>query len=272
MMIETNQFARVLLGNEIRQGLLSDEFCLHYQPQFSSEGELYGVEALARWYLPVFGWVSPARFIPMAEESGAIIELGDWVICTACQQLRFWQSLGIDGLTMSINVSTTQISRPNFPQSIADKLCEYDLKPASLTLEITETDYFEHFNGSFKDLEVLRDIGVNLALDDFGIGHSSFQWLAELPVNILKLDRSFVRSLNRESTRSVVRNLFQMASDLSLKVVAEGVETEVELGFLQSMSPCHFQGFLMGRPRDAVSVTSELLMQNQYRGRQQLIS
>jgi len=258
MMITCDQFARVMLGNEIRQGLLNNEFSLHYQQQFNDDGSIYGVEALARWYLPVFGYVSPADFIPVAEESGHILDLGEWVFGKACEQLHEWDGMGLGKLKMSINVSTAQISRQNLTEMIIVNLNKYDLSPGSLTLEITETDFFEHFKGSFKSLESIKNLGVNLALDDFGIGHSSFQWLAELPVNILKLDRSFVRNLDKSSTRFVVRRLFQMANDLGMEIVAEGVETDRQLEILKSFGSCRIQGYLLGKPMDPDLMTKKL--------------
>jgi EAL domain-containing protein (putative c-di-GMP-specific phosphodiesterase class I) len=259
MMIARNHFIQVVLGNEILQGLRQNEFSLHYQPQYSFNGNIYGVEALARWHKNNIEWISPLRFIPLAEESGHIWELGDWALHSALRQLHVWKNLGLFDLKMSVNVSTAQITRYDFPVLISTYLEEFDIHPQSLTLEITETDFFEHFKGNFHCLSVLNEMGVNLALDDFGIGHSSLQWLAELPVSILKIDRSFVRGLVFESTRSVVRNLFQMASDLDLEIIAEGIESESERAILNGFGSCRYQGFLMGKPRDAVSITSDLL-------------
>lgn len=223
---------RMKLESGLRTALAEEQFELHYQPQYDlATGRVSGMEALIRWSHPVLGSVSPARFIPVAEETNLILGIGDWVLVRVCEQLREWQRAGHRELCMAVNVSTKQIHDPDFTPRLAAILETAGIEPADLQLELTETALIRDSDSVLVTLLQLKELGVSLALDDFGTGYSSLSYLQRFPFDTLKIDRSFVASPSADAA-SLTRAIISMARSLNLKTVAEGVETRPQLEFL----------------------------------------
>ena len=228
---------------ELRRATDRDELRLHYQPIVAvDDGAVVGVEALVRWEHPERGLVPPAEFIPLAEETGAIVPLGRWVIAEACRQAGEWP-----GLKMSVNLSTRQLADPELVDNVA--ACLGELPAADLTLEITESVLMQEVESFVEALEALKALGVRLGLDDFGTGYSSLGYLRRFPLDVLKLDRSFVSELGVEAAAdSIIAAVIDMARALGMQVIAEGVETEAQLAILRRLG-CHLaQGYYFARP------------------------
>ncbi|MBE9137878.1 EAL domain-containing protein [Nodosilinea sp. LEGE 07088] len=227
----------------------SHPFELYYQPIVSLEtGEILGFEALSRWLHPTDGMVFPGNFIPIAEETGLVVPLGIWVIEEGCRQLQQWQSkFSNPSLSMSFNVSARQFSQPDMVFRIQDVLNRYQLRPTSIKLEITESILLETAQTITERLEQLRAIGVQLSLDDFGTGYSSLQYLNDLPVDTLKIDRSFVQSLQRHDGK-IIQAIIGLAQNLGMTVIAEGIETQEQLAYLKNLNCDQGQGYLFARP------------------------
>jgi diguanylate cyclase (GGDEF)-like protein/PAS domain S-box-containing protein len=243
---------RQQLENALRGALRRNELFLHYQPQFRlSDGALTGVEALARWRSPEFGMVPPDRFIPLAEENGAILEIGAWVLREACRQLAEWRAAGIDLPTMAINLSAQQIKHGRAPDLVIAACRAARIDPSHIELEVTESMAMEQFSDD-NALQGLRDCGVRLSIDDFGAGHSSLSRLRRLPVHKLKIDRSFIQDIGRDrDDEEIVATIVTLGRSLGLEVIAEGVETEVQAAFLRRVGCDMAQGYLFARPMTA---------------------
>ena len=237
--------SRMKLDHAMRQALEHDLFRLHYQPQIELKtGKLLGVEALLRWTDKDLGEVSPAQFIPIAEESGVIVPIGNWVMQTAIRQAALWNKDGKQ-IRVAINVSALQFQQSNFVESIALALQENDLKPECIELELTESILIRDAEEALKRLQSLADLGVKLAIDDFGTGYSSLSYLKRFPIYKLKIDRSFVDALpDDESDAAIVTAIIHLAQALKLRVLAEGVETIEQRDFLQKMLCDEMQGYL----------------------------
>jgi len=237
---------------DLRRAIENDEFRLFYQPIVSlSDGTITGAEALIRWLHPDRGLLPPGDFIPLAEESGLIVDLGDWVIRNACQQIAIWQDSGVAqrGVTVSVNVSARQLEDASLVHRLGAVLEENGTDPGVLGLELTESVLIENSESPIKLLEGLRGLGATLILDDFGTGYSSLSYLRRLPLDVLKLDRSFVGGLSSPGRdRDIIQSLIQMAGVLGLSVVAEGVETAAQLACLKDLGCDAAQGFHLGRP------------------------
>ncbi|MBW8190400.1 EAL domain-containing protein [Neiella marina] len=248
LQLEHNVRARI--DHELRKAIIKNELSLVYQPQISSVyGELVGVEALLRWHSSELGEVSPAEFIPMAEENGQIIELGLWVLKTACQTLRKWQLTASRPLTMSVNVSAGQLTDPNFLKNMTDVIHASGVDPRGLVVEITESTAISEMDNVRSLLEQLTEQGIRIALDDFGTGFSSISLLRQLPFNIIKIDRSFLKSLSRGSQDwYIVKAIQDLASALGHEVVAEGVETNQQLTLTRELQCDVVQGYVFSRP------------------------
>ncbi|MDJ0807598.1 MAG: EAL domain-containing protein [Gammaproteobacteria bacterium] len=246
-------FERMQLEQSLRIGLSQDEFQNFYQPQFSlTTGELVGCEALMRWRHPVDGLISPAKFIPIAEDTGEIIQLGELALHQACSQMLIWQENGLKVPQVSVNLSPLQLSMPNLPTWIGQLLNEYDLAPNKLVLELTESAMMQNPEQSKRILDQLKSIGVRLALDDFGTGYSSLSYLRRFPFDCLKIDLSFVKDLTHDDRAdAVAMAIISMAHDLGMTVVAEGVETQAQRRFLSNARCDGIQGFLTGKPAPA---------------------
>jgi diguanylate cyclase (GGDEF)-like protein len=251
--------ADIQLDHAMRQALASGRFRLHYQPQVElRSGRLVGAEALLRWRDPGLGEVSPARFIPVAEDSGFIIALGDWVLAQAVRQGADWYQRGLQ-VPIAINVSALQFQQAQFVERVAAVLSASGMPPQLLELELTESILVRDADEALQRLQALARIGVRLSIDDFGTGYSSLAYLKRFPIDKLKIDRSFVHGLpGEERDGAIVVAIVQMASALGMKVIAEGVETEAQRRFLLD-SGCHeFQGFLFAPALDSLSFEKRL--------------
>jgi len=232
------------------------ELELHYQPLIEiGSGRVRGVEALLRWHHPRLGLVSPATFIPIAEDSGLIVSpIGEWVLTEACRQNAAWQQSGLAPFRVSVNVSALQFNRDDFVEMVAAALALSGLEGRWLELELTETLVMCRVSDSARQLACLRELGVSVAIDDFGTGHSSLAYLQQLPIDTLKIDRSFILGLDASlagGTRPLIQAVIAMGHALGLAVVAEGVETEAQLQWLGQEGCDLVQGFWLARPQSA---------------------
>ena len=238
------------LEADLRQALNAGQFLLHYQPQVDIDGRLIGAEALIRWQHPERGMVSPGEFIAAAEESGLILQVGQWVLQTACEQLRKWaQEPKTAGLSLAVNISARQFHDAQFVAQTLALLDEAGIDPRRLKLELTESLLLENLDSIIDKMHVLMQRGVRFSLDDFGTGYSSLSYLKRLPLEHLKIDQTFVRDLfNDENDRAIVRTIVTLGQSLGLQVIAEGVEEERQWRFLEGIGCQAFQGYLFGRP------------------------
>jgi len=238
---------RIRIDMLLRRALENGELSVHLQPQVESgSGNLVGAEALIRWHSPELGNVPPARFIPLAEDSGIIIALGTWVLRETCRQVMKWKASGFDLPQVSVNLSVKQLERPEFIDTLLEILDETGIEPSRLKLEITESVVMV-VDDAFTLLDRLRKIGISLALDDFGTGYSSLSYLKMLPVQQLKIDRSFVVGIgNNSEDEAIIRSVMALAQSLDFEVVAEGVETAEQAEFLSALGCHQLQGFLHG--------------------------
>jgi diguanylate cyclase (GGDEF)-like protein len=254
--MEGGSHRRLTLENDLRKALERDELELHYQPKIDvASGAIVGVEALLRWRHAGLGTVPPDQFIPLAEETGLIVPLGEWVVQKACVQARAWREAGFPELTVAVNLSACQFRRNHMPGVVVRALEATGLTPAGLELEITESVFMLSTDTTQRALKTLRDMGVRFAIDDFGTGYSSLGYLRRFPVDIVKIDRSFVSALPTEAgDASIAAAIIAMAHSLQLTVVAEGVENEAQLGFLRAEGCDQVQGYLFSRPLPAADI------------------
>jgi len=241
---------RVALEGELRKAIENREFELHYQIQVNGLYRPLGAEALIRWNHPLRGLVSPAHFIPIAEDTGLILPIGQWVLETACAQLSAWQHDALTReLVLAVNVSAKQFRQAEFVQQVQAALRRHAVDPMLLKLELTETMLLENIDDIIETMSALKNMGVQFSLDDFGTGYSSLQYLKRLPLDQLKIDQTFVRDIALDSSdRAIVQTIIAMAHSLRLGVIAEGVETEEQRQFLLDKDCTNFQGYLFGRP------------------------
>jgi len=241
---------RAALEADLRKALVNKEFHLYYQVQVDSANRAIGAETLIRWIHPERGMVSPAQFIPLAEETGLILPIGLWVLETACEQLKIWQAdISTRDLVVAVNVSARQFSQRIFVDNVQDIVRRHEIDPKFLKLELTESMLFENIEALIITMNALYDIGVRFSLDDFGTGYSSLQYLKRLPLSQLKIDQSFVRDISDDpSDRAIVRTIIAMAHGLNLDVIAEGVETAQQRQLLLEKGCSHFQGYLFSKP------------------------
>jgi diguanylate cyclase (GGDEF)-like protein len=261
-----------ILENSLRHALDRDEFLLYYQPKVDMQtGDIVGLEALVRWEHPELGLVSPAVFIPLAEETGLIVDIGTWVLQTACAHAVQWHRTGFKPLSMAVNLSARQFFQPDLVNVIAQALANSQLEPKYLELEITETTAVKRMEFTQTVLHQLQETGVSIAMDDFGTGYSSLNYLKQLPLNTLKIDRSFIMDLNPDSKDlKIVDAVIALGQGLNLKVVAEGVETEQQMSLLRSLNCDIAQGYLFSRPITFDRMT-EMLQENWQRRPQALM-
>jgi diguanylate cyclase (GGDEF)-like protein/PAS domain S-box-containing protein len=238
------------IEQELRKALERNELLLMYQPQLQFEtGQITGVEALVRWLHPKRGLVSPAEFIPLAEETGIIIPLGEWVLRTACGQNKAWQDAGFPPMRVAVNLSAYQFNQANIVQIVADILQETGLHPAYLELEITESVAMQNAKQVIGTLEELKKLGIQVSIDDFGTGYSSLSYLRSFPIDRLKIDRSFVNDItSTHGETTIAASIIAMAQSLNLEVIAEGVETEVQFEFLKNKGCHEMQGYFFSKP------------------------
>ena len=244
---------RMNLENELRHAIDRDEISLNYQPQVDLQtGAITGFEALIRWKNFTLGNIPPLDFIPIAEDSGLIIPIGEWVLRTACRQFKLWQDAGSGLKRIAVNVSMLQFSQKDFPDTVSQILKETHLEPTALELEITESVLMDKPDQAVVILKTLKDIGVQLAIDDFGTGYSSLNYLKQFPVDRLKIDRSFINAITTTpDDQAIASAVIAMAETMRLQVTAEGVETTEQLHFLRQQKCAEAQGFYISRPMTA---------------------
>ncbi|HSP32720.1 MAG TPA: EAL domain-containing protein [Thermoanaerobaculia bacterium] len=244
---------RLALENLLRKALSNDELVLYYQPQIEAKTHaISGVEALIRWRHPDLGLLSPMNFIPLAETSGLIVPIGEWVIRTACRQIKQWQRRFDQDFTIAVNLSARQFQQPDLVEMIRSAIDATGVEPRSLELEITESNAMQNAENTIYSLRELKSVGVNISMDDFGTGYSSLNYLKRFPIDILKLDQMFVRDAATDPTdAAIVSAVIQMAHSLRLKVVAEGVEREDQLEFLTRQGCDTIQGYFFSPPLPA---------------------
>ncbi len=244
---------RMRLESQLRHAMALGQLSLHYQPQCSPTGEIQGFEALMRWEHPRLGMVSPARFIPLAEESGLIVPMGEWALREACARVAAWREAGHSSMRVSVNVSAVQFKRTDWVDTVRRALHDTGLAPEALELEITESLLLQSVTETSANLFELRKLGVGVSIDDFGTGYSSLSYLHKLPVTTLKIDQSFVRGIGVDTTHGeeeapIIRTIIALAHNFGMSVVAEGVETEVQRELLIRLGCNSLQGFLLYRP------------------------
>ncbi|NIV17580.1 MAG: EAL domain-containing protein [Woeseiaceae bacterium] len=254
---------RLMTKSKLKRAFERDELLVHYQPKYNLEtGEVFGAEALVRWELPDRGLILPSDFIPIAEETNLIIEIGEWVLDKVCEDFRFWQRSVSSPGRVSVNLSLKQLRQPNFIRRISSIMRGHEVSPTSLELEITETTLMENPERTIKLLDQLYALGLHLAIDDFGTGYSSLSALQQFPISTLKIDKSFVRdvAINPDDA-TIISTIVQMGRNLNMDVVAEGVESEQQLNLLQRLE-CNFvQGLLFGDPMSSDNYVELLLAQ-----------
>jgi len=254
---------RLKTKSKLKRAFERDELLVQYQPKYNLEtGEVFGAEALVRWELPERGLILPADFIPIAEETNLIIEIGEWVLDKVCEDFRLWQLSVPSPGRVSVNLSLKQLRQMNFISRISSILRSHEVSPTSLELEITETTLMENPERTIKMLDQLYALGLHIAIDDFGTGYSSLSALQQFPISTLKIDKSFVRDVvNNPDDAVIVDTIIQMGRNMNMDVVAEGVEDEAQLNFLQNLGCTYVQGLLFGDPMSSDNYLDLLLAQ-----------
>jgi predicted signal transduction protein with EAL and GGDEF domain len=238
--------SRLFVTNDLRRATDTNQFVLHYQPQVSlRSGQLTGVEALIRWRHPTHGLIAPGRFVPLLEETGLIVDVGEWVLRTACLQAVKWASQGLPQIRMAVNLSAYQFNRDDIVQVVRRALRDSGLNPELLELELTESLTLDDTERAIATMHKLKDLGVALSLDDFGTGWSSLSYLRRFPLDRIKIDRSFMRDVVTDPTASaLVRSIITLGKTLGLGCIAEGVETHEQFGYMRQLLCHEVQGFL----------------------------
>ncbi|MBU3142647.1 bifunctional diguanylate cyclase/phosphodiesterase [Clostridium sp. CF012] len=255
---------RVEIEKGLRNALQNNEFEIYYQPQIDIiNNKIKGFEALLRWNNSELGRISPAEFIPVAENSGLIIPMGDWIIKTAFLQSNLWKSKGYIYDTIAINLSAVQLQNDKFEENLKRIITETEVNPRFVELEITESILMKNFEKSVKLLTEIRDLGINIALDDFGTGYSSLSYLKQLPINTLKIDKSFIDNIvTNEREKAIVDGIIQLAQKIDLDVIAEGVETKEQIKLLQGIGCNQIQGYYFSKPLPADEIEEKFLKTN----------
>jgi diguanylate cyclase (GGDEF)-like protein len=251
---------RMTMINDLRHAVQKMEFVMYYQPLIdASSDEVVGMEALLRWQHPGRGLLPAKDFVPLLEETGLIIPVGEWVLHETCRQCRLWQQAGFSALYMSVNLSARQFFKRDLATVVSKALEQNQLDPRSLQLEITESVLMDHSYGTLETLERLHELGIRLAIDDFGVGYSSLSYLKKYPFEVLKFDRSFVEEMGTsENGAAIVAAVIDLGHSIKMSVMAEGVETEHQVGLLHDRGCDQFQGFLFAHPMSAQSSESWL--------------
>ncbi len=253
-------FEKLKIEKDLRRAIERNQFVLHYQPKVDTRsGAITGVEALIRWQHPEWGLVAPGRFIPVAEEAGLIVAVGDWVLSAACQQLALWREAGRSEISMAINLASPSFHRPMLARQIGAELERWRLPPASLVIEVTESMLMQDVEVALPILHALRKLGVHLAIDDFGTGYSSLSYLQRFPISQLKVDQSFVRHLvDSRDHAAIAKAVISLGHSLNLETVAEGVETAAQAAILARLGCTMMQGYYFARPAAAADITQLL--------------
>ena len=240
---------RMKLESSLRSAVSDEQFVLYYQPLVGGRNEIIGMEALIRWEHPEFGLVPPVKFIPLAEETGAIVRIGEWVLKEACRQVKKWHEQGFTKLYVAVNLSARQLKEPDLVEIVERALVETGLDPSYLKLEVTESCVMDNPEEAIAKMEELKARGIGFAIDDFGTGYSSLSYLKRFPIETLKIDRSFVTdSMNNRDDQEIIKTIIAMAQNLNITTVAEGVETREQRDFLSQQGCTTMQGYLFGRP------------------------
>ena len=258
----TKASRQLSLENQLRNALNNEEYLLYVQPQYNYQNRLIGAEILLRWNSPTIGLVSPTEFIPILESTGMVFQVGEWVIRRACQQIKLWldQEIWQDGLTLAVNISPRQFRRPQFVNEVSDILQETDIPQRHLEIEITEGMVIHNIEEIVEKLNHIRELGVMVSIDDFGMGYSSLSYLKKLPIDTLKIDQSFIRDLpNDLDDAAIVTAIIAMAKQLNLRVIAEGVEAKQQINFLHENDCLEFQGYYFSKPMPISEFESLLL-------------
>ncbi|RUO44475.1 putative bifunctional diguanylate cyclase/phosphodiesterase [Idiomarina aquatica] len=238
------------MSQALNHAVENQELALALQPQVDTQQQVIGFEALLRWQHPKFGSVSPSRFIAIAEASGSIVEIGDWVLQQCCEKLVQWQQTGRKSLTISVNVSSVQFRRGDFLSRVQHILEHTGANPNHLRFELTESLIADDIDFIVAQMEALRALGLSISLDDFGTGYASLAYLTQLPLDELKIDRAFVNDLDKHSKGELLtETIISLGRSMNLAVIAEGVETQEQFKRLQAMGCEYFQGYLFGKPR-----------------------
>lgn len=265
--IQEENLKQIRMVNELRHAIDNQEFALVYQPIINlNSGKLIGVESLVRWIHPIKGVISPMEFIPLSEESGLIHEICKWVLKTALLQKKSWEEQRYPNIKMSINISGKRVTKNDFINEIRELIFKTKLKCDEIQLEVTETAVMEDINASTTVLKELRDMGIKIALDDFGTGYSSLTYLEKLPIDIVKLDRNFIKGIsNVGQSNVIVASVVKLTHDLNLGIVAEGIETKDQLEFLKLNNCDYGQGYLFSKPVTKEEIEKLLLLNQVYK-------
>jgi EAL domain-containing protein (putative c-di-GMP-specific phosphodiesterase class I) len=247
-----NALERMMLEGSLRNALQHDQFALFYQPLVDDRNRIVGMEALLRWHHPTLGMVSPFKFIPLAEETGAIIPIGKWVLHTACEQAKKCHKMSHTKFYVAVNLSIQQLREPDFVETIEQVLETTGLPPECLKLEVTESSIMEDPEQAIAKMKTLRAKGIHFSIDDFGTGYSSLSYLKRFPIDTLKIDQSFVMdATTNKDDQEIIKTIISMAQNLNLEIIAEGVETREQQTFLIRHG-CHMmQGYYFGHPMPA---------------------
>jgi EAL domain-containing protein (putative c-di-GMP-specific phosphodiesterase class I) len=248
--IENANNRKMTIINGLHKALENKEFELYYQPKIiTSSQSVAGVEALLRWKHPTHGPISPVDFIPIAEETGMILSIGEWVMQEACKTYKKWETLGIAPEYLCVNLSPRQLRDPQLLNKMTKIINDYQMNAKHLEVEITESVAIDNVDDTFTKLKQIREIGVRVALDDFGTGYSSLSFLRQFPIDTLKIDRSFINDVITDSqTAAIVKSIITIAHSLNLPVIAEGVETEEQFHFLYDLQCDYIQGYFISPP------------------------
>ncbi|QOY38603.2 EAL domain-containing protein [Anaerobacillus isosaccharinicus] len=254
--VNAGAFERLIIENDLRKAIDNHQLSISYQPQLDLKtNRILGFEALLRWNHPDFGMIPPSDFIPIAEETGLILPIGDWVLKNACLQIKQWERAGFYSLHVAVNLSAQQFLQKNIVEKIEAVIKETKIDPSLLELEITESMVIHDIDSAVSVLQQLKDLGVQISIDDFGTGYSSLNYLKKLPVNTLKIDRSFIFDIDiNPSSKALTTAITTLAHDLNLNVVAEGVETYKQLSYVKKSSCDAVQGFYFSKPLPSANV------------------
>jgi len=256
--MRTQSLERIELQAQLSHALNEKQLFLQYQPQVNYRtGEMIGVEALLRWKHPKLGLVSPSKFIPIAEDTGLILPIGEWVLQSACEQVRKWQNMNMP-IRVAVNVSDLQLKQTNIVQTIQNAIDNHQVRPDLLEIELVENIVFRNADSSFENLHRLKSIGIALAMDDFGAGFSTLGYLAHIPFDRIKIDQKLVANINNAKDAAVVSGIITICNNLNLEVLAEGVETKDQLTFCVSKGCNFFQGWYYSRAVAPPKITQYL--------------
>ncbi len=248
--MNANVHLQMQMQQNLRQAVSRNELVLHYQPKFvAPDGPMTGLEALLRWQSPDHGFLSPDRFLPLAESSGLIVPIGNWVIEEACRQMKVWYDQGHQEWSVAVNLSAVQLEHHSLVDVVREALRKHSLDPSHLVLEITETTAMCNAETSLTVLNKLSDLGVSISIDDFGTGYSSLLYLKRLPANELKIDRGFITELAQDNDdEAIIQAIIALGKTLDMRIVAEGVETAEQQALLTQLGCNTLQGYLLARP------------------------